>query len=82
MLAPTSYVSPTLLCKSHHPMLVPPSNVSHNGTNWKHTQTHTQIAFYILMNGIICLNAWYSVLKYIIFALISCDLFKIDHFNR
>ena len=30
-------------------MLVPPSNVSHNGTNWNDTQTHTQIAFYILI---------------------------------
>ena len=49
MLAPTSYVSPTLLCKSHHPMLVPPSNVSHNGTNWNDTHTHKQIAFYILI---------------------------------
>ena len=30
-------------------MLVPPFNVSHNGTNWKDRQTDTQIAFYILM---------------------------------
>ena len=34
------------------------------------------------MNGIICLNPWYSVLKDLIFALISCDWFKIEHFNR
>ena len=34
------------------------------------------------MNGIICLNAWYSILKDLIFALISCAWFKIDHFNR
>ena len=32
-------------------MLVPPSNVSHNGTNWKHRHTHTQIAFYILISS-------------------------------
>ena len=34
------------------------------------------------MNEIICLNAWYSVLKDLIFALISCDWFIIDQFNR
>ena len=28
------------------------------------------------MNGITCLNAWYFVLKDLIFALISCDWFK------
>ena len=37
MLVPTSYVSPTLLCKSHPLMLVSPSNVSHNGTNMGQT---------------------------------------------
>ena len=34
------------------------------------------------MNGIICLNAWYSVLKDFIFALIYCDWFKIEHFKQ
>ena len=34
------------------------------------------------MNGLFYLNAWYSVLKDLVFALISFDWFEIDHFNR
>ena len=60
MLVPTTYVSPTLLCKSHPLMLVPPSNVSHNGTNWKDAE-HANIFLYL---DSIVLSSYISSMEY------------------